>query len=78
MMGEYLRLLEHMAAHCGQDSGWIQSCVAEPKWEEIYKVHNWRHYIPGYLKNIWQDLSQETRAVSVALAQERADMEIWE
>lgn len=50
----------------------------EPDWNEGGKVHNWRTYIPEALQRRWLSLSEETRTVAAAMAQEQAGREEWD
>jgi len=62
-----------------QETNFFYNCdVNNPQFESAQKVHDWRNYIPSNFREIWFDLSEETRMVIAIFAEWRADSEDWE
>ena len=55
--------------------------VFSPDFEEFdrlgKRVHNWRTYVTGGIRNNWNNLSVETRLAVIEVCEEVADAEEW-
>lgn len=60
------------------DKDTFQMILDFPNFEDDGRVHNWRNYIPEYVKAAWSKLSLETRAVAYVMAYTRAEAEEWD
>lgn len=51
---------------------------ADEDFRHADKYHDWRNHIPYGLRDIWAELSEETRTAVFVVAQLEADDEEWE
>jgi len=42
------------------------------------KCHDWRNHVPSIIKDIWDELSKDAKAVAFLMASRLADREEWE
>lgn len=51
---------------------------ANPTWDDVGKVHDWRNYVPDGMRKDWQEMDYETRIAVYVMAEARADTEAWD
>ncbi|TES71451.1 hypothetical protein E2P84_27405 [Burkholderia cepacia] len=54
------------------------SDFAEPDWDKVDRVHNWRNYVFEDLIALWPTLPLRARAIIAANLQAIADREEWD
>jgi hypothetical protein len=52
--------------------------VNDPKFDEAQRVHDWRNHVSTDMKDLWDNLSKESRLILAIKAAEDADKEVWE
>jgi hypothetical protein len=52
--------------------------IDNPEFEKAGKVMDWRNHVPAELKEHWDELSGDAKAVAFSMAQSLAEMEEWE
>ena len=60
------------------ESDYIDRQLANPEWDKRGRVHDWRNYVPAVLMDRWGTLSDETRLIVYAMAEEQAGREEWD
>ena len=56
-----------------------KDAILQPKWDEAYRVADWRNYIPIELQRMWDKLSIESRIITFYLAETMAhEFENWD
>lgn len=50
----------------------------EPHFEKEDRIHNWRNYVPEYLKALWSKLSLDQRLIIYVMAERQASKEEWD
>ena len=67
---------------CGlhMSTDWMIKQIKNPDWETMTRphVHDWRAYVPDTVAEKWDDLSEETKAVCFAMAEQQANLEEWD
>lgn len=48
-----------------------------PQFDRARRCHDWRNYIPDQLREIWKDMTVESRVVAFIMAEQRANQENW-
>lgn len=71
-------LFQHLQNHLAQEGlagaeALDSSTFASPQG----KVHNWRNHVPESIREVWDALAPQARAVAILMAQERANREEW-
>ena len=49
-----------------------------PKWDEARRVHDWKNYVDGDIKNAWDKLLPSHKRIVAHYAEQRADAEEWD
>lgn len=57
---------------------WILDAIQNPEWNKAGRVHDWRNYVCDLFRDIWEDLSEESKLIIAVMANERADGENWD
>ena len=52
--------------------------IYDEKFINVGYVHDWRNYIPRWMKDMWDGLPKEAKIVAYYLAEEQAKKEEWE
>ena len=56
----------------------ILSAIADPRWPDAGRVHDWRNHVSGALRGLWSELSVESRLVEFLSASAAAAGEDWD
>ena len=49
-----------------------------PNWKDVGTVHDWRSYVKGDVRDLWDDLPPEARSIIYGWAETKADNEEWD
>lgn len=52
--------------------------VLNPRWDEVGKVHDWRNYVPDFVQDDWESLSDADKLQYLRWAQSMSDKEEWD
>lgn len=56
----------------------LDRMLINPGWEDKGRIHNWRNYVDGDMKELWDSLSEETRLLILVQAEHQASREEWD
>lgn len=56
----------------------VMAAVSRPEWEKAWRTHDWRNHVPAVCRDLWGDMSLESRLVAFMAASEAASNEEWE
>ena len=57
---------------------YLKEQALNPKWHESWRVHDWRNYVGGKVKEIWETFTEEQKLAIAEYADEQASNENWE
>lgn len=52
--------------------------LINPEFDKNERVHDWRNHVPSEIKELWPQLSMETRLAIAFMAEEIASNEEWD
>lgn len=71
-------LLDQLIEHLDQEAMDWRSVLENPEWEQSGRVHDWRNYVPEYIRESWPDLCLDARACCFLIACAAANNEVWD
>lgn len=71
-------LFQHLQNHLAQEGlAGAEALDASTFAVPLSKVHNWRNHVPESIREVWDALAPQARAVVILMAQEQANREEW-